>query len=115
MKKTFAPFIIIGIIAIVLLLIWWRDSARLSEYIDNPEKGDIYILNEDDIYAPIRIDRIESSEIWMLNYMFFFSDAVPDREQILDHEFDQSNHLIYERSELKKMYEEGKVVEIYRD
>lgn len=87
----------------------------MNSYINHPMVGDIYILHEDNIYAPMKIDKIEAEQIWMINYVYYFEEAVPDREQISDNEFDESTYLIYEHSELLRMFEEGIIVEIYRE
>lgn len=115
MRKGTFPIVIVALLILTVVIAWWYNSKRLDDFIENPEVGDIYILKDEDVYAPIKIDRIEENEIWMRNYLYMFAEAVPDRQQILDGEFDQSSHLIYKRSELERMYEEGKIVEIYRD
>jgi len=113
--RKYLPFIVLIIVALVVIFLWLKDSNRLKNYAENPRVGDIYIFQEDNVYAPVRIDKMENDQIWMLNYQYFFSEAVPDREQILDDEFDLNNHLIYEREELRRMFEQGRVAEIYRD
>lgn len=115
MRKINLPIIAVVLLGLTVLIAWWMNSNRLDKYINHPEIGDIYILQDEEIYAPIKVDRIDDKEIWMRNYIYIFADAVPDREQILDHEFDLSNHLIYDREEILLMYENGKIVEIYRD
>lgn len=107
-------FFIVG-----LLVVWFGvylfKSDQTENYLKNPARGDIYIMTDDEVYAPMRIDSLGDSLIYMRNYLFLFSDAIPKKEQIKAAEFDTEFYAIYGHKELKKLYSEGNLVKIYRD
>ena len=115
MKKTIKPLIGLFLAGIIIFIFWWVNSHRLDDYIQNPKVNDIYIMHADELYAPFKIIEIDKNQIWTVYYYYNFTDAVPDRNQILEEEFDLSAHFIYEKQDLIKMYQEGRIVEIYRD
>ncbi|MBK9591394.1 MAG: hypothetical protein IPO32_07770 [Crocinitomicaceae bacterium] len=49
-----------------------------------------------------------------MNSAFKFVDAIPELEDLPKSDFDFSFLLIYEKAELKRLYESGSIVEIYR-
>lgn len=101
----------------VLLGLWFAlflfNSDKTESYLKNPEKGQVYIFKEDEVYAPMRLDSITSDRLFMRNYQFLFSDAIPKRSQILEEEFDLNFYAIYEKGEMERLYEEGNLVKIY--
>mgnify|MGYP000601200935 CR=1 FL=1 len=113
LTKNSSSLLIIAILLgglFVLSLFSTDDTARL---VKEPKKGQIYIFEEDNVYAPMRIDSIGEKHIYMRNYLYFFADAIPARDQILAQEFDLAFFAIYERTELNSLFEEGKLVKIY--
>jgi hypothetical protein len=115
MKKLALGFVIFGILGGIVGYLWYQNSARLDDYYENPEIGDIYILYRGKLYAPMRINQVNERTISFSQYLFSFGQAVPDRELILDNEWDLNFDAVYERSELDRLWEEDVIVEIYRD
>ncbi len=112
------PIFVSLCIVVVIAVLWWRNNSRLDDYFAHPKKGDIYILQSGDTFQPIKIvgiDDVKMDEISFVQYIFTFGEAVPDREQLLDAEWNQNFTAIYKRQEIDRLYSEGKIVEIYRD
>lgn len=88
-----------------------------ADLIHDPRPGDIYILEDEGIYYPMKLDSIAElpDEIYMVNSKFVFTDAIPGAADLPDHEFDYTFHLIYKKDELLRLYDKGSIVEIYRD
>jgi hypothetical protein len=114
-KKLILPLVFLVILGIFIISSRIINSSRLNELIREPKAGDIYILEHDEVYAPIRISEVTHSQLSFYQYYYSFGEAIPDREQILDHEWDHEFVAIYERSEINSMFEEGRIAEIYRD
>lgn len=83
-------------------------------YLDAPQKNDIYIFEESEVYFPVLVDSVAGEKIFCVNSAFKFVDAIPQLEDLPKRDFDFSFHLIYEKAELKRLYEDGSIVEIYR-
>lgn len=83
-------------------------------YMDAPQKNDIYIFEENKVYFPMLVDSVAGEKIFCVNSAFRFEEAIPELEDLPQGDFDFSFHLIYERTELKRLYEEGNIVKIYR-
>jgi hypothetical protein len=66
------------------------------------------------VYFPILVDSVAGEQIFCVNSAFKFVDAVPELEDLPKSDFDFSFHLIYEKAELKRLYESGSIIEIYR-
>lgn len=62
----------------------------------------------------MRIDSIAAHEIYMRNYLYLFKDAIPQKKQILPHEFDLNFYAIYTRKELLRLDSIGTIVKVYR-
>lgn len=113
LTKNSSSLLIIAVLLgglFILSLFGGDDTARL---IKEPKEGQIYIFEEDNVYAPMRIDSIGEQHVYMRNYLYFFTDAIPERDQILAQEFDLAFFAIYEQSELNRLFEEGQLVKIY--
>ncbi len=115
MKKIILPIVVVLCIVSAIVGFMWYDAHRLDEYANDPKVDDIYVMYADEIYAPMKIDLIDGSQISMVSSLYFFEGDVPNREDILDSEFDYSTYATYEHTDLLDMYEEGRIVEIYRD
>ena len=95
------------------LLVYFFNTDQTEKQLNHHKVGNIYILNEESLYAPMRLDSISDSKLFMRNYLFQFSDAVPERNQILDYEFDLDFYAIYDTTEMRRLYNEGGLVKIY--
>ncbi len=115
MKKISLAYALIFILLICVLIAWLLNASRLDDYAENPEIGDIYILEQLEIYAPLRITNVKTDQVIFQQYLFSFGQAVPDRELLLDNEWDFTMDVTYEKTEILRLYDEGTVVEIYRD
>lgn len=82
--------------------------------IETPHENDIYIFEENDVYFPILVDSVADEKIFCVNSAFRFEEAIPQLEDLPKSDFDFSFHLIYEKAELKRLYEDGSIIEIYR-
>lgn len=115
MKKLRLGFVVVAVLAIAVIIAWHRNNLRLEDYFQNPKVGDIYILGKSDIYAPIKVASFDQETINFYQYLYPFAEGVPDREQLMDEEWDNYLTATYERKELKRMWDEGMIFEIYRD
>ena len=115
LKRINLPIAIAIIVVVVVGTIWIFNMRRLSDYIQNPEKDDIYILEGENIYHPLKVTGFDEREIHYYMYRFTFAEAVPDREMLLNYEWDRTLNATYTRKEVQRLYDEGKIVEIYRD
>lgn len=88
--------------------------ANDVELVNDPKENDIYIFQENDVYFPVLVDSVAGEQIVCVNSAFRFEDAIPELEDLPKSDFDFSFKLIYEKAELKRLYEEGSIVEIYR-
>jgi hypothetical protein len=103
------PFLLL-----VFLAFFLGGCTNHGELLNDPQPGDIYILEEEGIYYPMKIDSVAAHEVYMVNSKFMFTDAIPQPEDLPDGDFDYGFHLIYEPVELKRLFNEGALVEIYR-
>jgi phage regulator Rha-like protein len=85
-----------------------------SVYMDAPQKNDIYIFEENQVYFPILVDSVAGEKIYCVNSAFKFVDAIPELEELPKRDFDFSFQLVYEKAELKRLYQSGNIVKIYR-
>jgi hypothetical protein len=81
---------------------------------DAPKENDIYIFEENDVYFPILVDSVAGEKIICVNSAFKFAEAIPELEDLPKSDFDFSFQLIYDKAELKRLHENGSIVEIYR-
>jgi hypothetical protein len=86
-----------------------------ADLIANPQPGDIYILEDQGFYYPMKIDSVAKDEIYMVNSKYIFTDVIPKSTDLPDHEFDHTVHLIYKKDEFRLQFEKGSVVEVYRE
>jgi len=100
-------------ICIFFLVILSACSTNQS-YIESPQKGDIYIFEEAGIFFPMKVDSVFENTLYLVNSKFVFADAIPKKSEILDEEFDRSFFLIYEKEEIQRLFNEGKIIEVYR-
>ena len=119
MFKTFLSnnrnsILFIGVLVVGWLVLFVFNADETEKYLHQPQKGDVYIFRENEIYAPMRLDSIGETTLYMRNYLFMFSDALPAQKQIIENEFDLEFYAIYERQEVKKLYKEERLVKIYR-
>lgn len=105
------------ILIVGLLLIWglilFFNRDQTSKLLAHPQVGQVYIFQEGEKFAPMRLDSIVDNKRFMRSYAFLFADAIPPREMILENEFDLQFFAIYEKSEIDRLYETGKLVRIY--
>ncbi len=88
--------------------------SNQHDLIESPQKNDIYIFEENEVYFPIMVDSVAGEQIFCVNSAFKFVDAVPELEDLPKSDFDFTFHLIYEKAELKRLHESGSIIEIYR-
>lgn len=62
----------------------------------------------------MKVDSVFENTLYLVNSKFIFENSVPKPSDILDDEFDRSFFLIYEKEEIKRLFHEGKIVEVYR-
>lgn len=103
----------IGALLLILLLVKFLNRDQTATLLASPQCGQIYIFHAENRYAPMRLDSISADQFFMRNYLFVFADAIPTKDQILSIEFDLEFMAIYEREELTRLYEEGRLVKIY--
>lgn len=96
------------------LLFFFFACSSDQAFIDNPVSGDIYIFEENEVFYPVMVDSISEKTIFCVNSRFKFVDAIPTLKDLPKHDFDFSFHLMYERDELKRLYESGQIIEVYR-
>jgi hypothetical protein len=113
LKNNNRSILIITILMGGWLLLYLFKGDDTDKLIENPKVGMIYIFQEDEIYAPMRIDSIAAQQLYMRNYLFTFVDAIPKRNQIIGEEFDLNFFAIYEKSEILRLYEAGNIVKAY--
>lgn len=82
--------------------------------IDAPESGDIYIFEELDYYYPVMVDSISENALFCVNSKFMFTEAIPEIKDLPKEDFDFTFYLIYEKQEIKDLYETGNIIEVYR-
>lgn len=95
-----------------LFLYFWKKDAT-DDYLKKPAIGHVYIFHYDNLYEPMRLDSISSNQLFMRNYLFQFTDAIPERDQILANEFDLNFYAIYEKDEIFRLRKAGQLVKIY--
>lgn len=98
----------------LIVVLAFMSCSRNQNLIDNPTSGDIYICHDKEIYSPLMVDSVGENLLYLFSSKYVFTDAVPTKDQILDEEFDKNFHLIYDREEIKSMYSDGNIVEVYR-
>lgn len=112
-KKNSSTLLIVGALLFLFVVVRWFGRDDTAILLDHPQTGQIYIFHEDNLYAPMRLDSVGTSQLFFRNYIFLFADAVPAQEQILADEFDLQFMAIYEKTELIRLYQEGLLVKIY--
>ena len=89
-------------------------SDNNQELISSPQKNDIYLFEEAGTYSPMKVDEVKGDSLYLLNSKFVFQEAMPEPSDILDEDFDRTFFLIYEKKEIQRLFDEGKIVEVYR-
>jgi len=100
--------------AFFCLFLFFTACTSKKEYIENPLDGDIYVFEENEIYFPVMVDSVAGETIYCVNSKFKFADALPDLSDLPLNDFDFTFHLIYEKAEIQRLFNEGKIVEVYR-
>jgi hypothetical protein len=95
------------------LVLYLFNADDTEKLVDHPQVGQIYVFQEEDFFAPMRIDSVSEHHLYLRNYLYLFSDAVPKRSQILSNEFDLNFFAIYEKVEIRRLYGAGKLVKAY--
>lgn len=62
----------------------------------------------------MKVDDVKGDTLYLVNSKFVFQEAMPQSSDILDEEFDRTFFLIYEKKEIQRLFNEGKIVEVYR-
>lgn len=112
-KSVIVGFILL--VAATLFVYWLQRPSDIRDLVEKPAVGDIYVFEAGDIFAPMKVNRIEADQIVFYQYIYSFADAVPKRIQIRDDEWDEEYDAIYDRKEIKRLFKEGKIAIIYRD
>ena len=113
-KNNSRSILIILTLLVVWLVLYLIQSDKTDEYLGSPKTGDIYILTNDTIYAPMRLDRVEEDQFYMHNYNAIFKEALPKRNQILNIEFDTMFYAVYSKSEIQRLRTSGQITKVYR-
>lgn len=106
---------VISFFLILWVIVYSIQEPSQKEKVQNPHVNDVYILNNEHVFAPMRIDSISTTHIYMRNYLYFFSDAIPKKSQLLTNEFETAFFAIYTKEELLRLNATGKIVRIYRN
>lgn len=114
-KKNTRTILVIAALAIIFLVAKWINSDKTGYCLDHPAVGQVYIFNEENLYAPMLLDSIDDQQLYFRDYSFVFMDAIPKREQILDAEFDHSFFAIYDQVELNRLYKSKQLIRIYEE
>ena len=112
--KNNRSILIISILLGGWILIYFLKGDETEKLVNDPKVGVVYVFEEEGLFAPMRIDSVSEEHLFLRNYLYLFSDAVPKRNQILSHEFDLNFFAIYERKEIQRLYTEGNLVKAYR-
>ena len=112
--KQFRKIVNTSPVCLTLLLFLLISCQNEKEFIDDPRAGDIYLFEASDTYFPVRVDFIEEEYIYCNNSLYVFEDGLPEAEDMPADEFDYAFHHIYEKSEIQNLYEEKKIVKVYR-
>ncbi|NOQ73730.1 MAG: hypothetical protein GQ574_17110 [Crocinitomix sp.] len=105
--------LIISILIGGWLLLYFLNSDNTEKLVNHPKVGGVYVFQEEELFAPMRIDSISDTHLYLRNYLYLFSDAVPKRNQILTDEFDLNFFAIYEKNEIRRLYDAGSLVKAY--
>ncbi|MFT5822508.1 MAG: hypothetical protein ACI8ZM_003764 [Crocinitomix sp.] len=105
--------LIISILVGGWLLLYFLNGDDTGKLVDHPKVGAVYIFQEEEVFAPMRIDSISDDHLFLRNYLYLFTDAVPKRSQIMADEFDLNFFAIYEKGEIQRLYTEGNLVKAY--
>lgn len=97
------------------VILYLINSDKTEDYLKSPKVEDVYVFKEQNIYAPMLLDSISEDNYYMRNYLYHFADALPDQDEILLEEFDQSFYAIYEKGEIKRLFDISTLVKIYRN
>lgn len=114
-SKNSRSITIIGVLLGLWLILFWWNSDDTKELLNHPKSGQVYIFQEGEQYAPMRLDSVSDQHLYMRNYLYLFADAIPKRDQILENEFDENFFAIYECKEMDRLYQAGNLVRIYPD
>lgn len=114
LSKNSRSLLLISILLFGWLAVFMFKGDGTAELVAHPTVGTIYIFQEDEVYAPMRIDSISEEQLFMRNYLFLFTDAIPKQAQILNDEFDLNFYAIYEKGEIQRLFKEGNLVKAYR-
>ncbi len=112
-KNNSRTIVIIGVVVALFYVLSWFNRDQTEDFFHKPEAGQIYILNNADSYAVMRLNQVTDQHYFFSNYDFIFKDAIPKREQILENEFDLNFNVIYERAEINRLYQTKRIVRIY--
>lgn len=114
-SKNSRSILIIGILIALWMIafVFSRSNASVDGLLEKPKKGQIYIFQEGNHFAPMRLDSLSETELFMRNYQFLFADAIPKRGQIQNNEFDTVFYAVYQKEELKRLFKAGNLVHIY--
>jgi len=99
---------------LLFLAIFIFSCTNNLDLINSPKKNDIYIFEEAGTYSPMKVDDVKGDTLYLVNSKFVFQEAMPQSSDILDEEFDRTFFLIYEKKEIQRLFNEGKIVEVYR-
>jgi len=113
LKNNSRTLVIIGVVVALFYILSWFNRDKTAEYFNDPESGQIYVLQEDNSFAVMQLEHLENDQYFFRNYLFIFQDAIPKRDQILAHEFDLNFMAIYEREEINRLYQSKRIVRIY--
>lgn len=85
-----------------------------QDFLEQPQKGDIYLFESDGYYFPVMADIVQGDTVSCVNSKFVFTTSMPDQDDLPVEDFDFSFHLLYTKSELQRLHQEGKITEIIR-
>ena len=102
-----------SLVLISVLLSCESVENRLKQF-ESIKPGSILVFSHDGRYVPQKVVHIrENDYIHTYEYEYHFLHKCPDRDQILDKEFEETFFLIYEYEQIELMIKEERIVRIY--
>ncbi|MBK7128474.1 MAG: hypothetical protein IPM74_00640 [Crocinitomicaceae bacterium] len=101
-------------IILYLLAVFLFSCETAQDYLNQPQKGDIYLFESDGYYFPVMADIVLGDTVSCVNSKFVFTTTMPNEDDMPVEDFDFSFHLLYTKSELQRLHKEGKISEIIR-
>ena len=109
-KSTLLLLFAFGLGWLIMLLL---RSDKTDELYKSPTKGQVYILQSQNEFAPMLLDSLSADVFYFFDYEYVFKGDIPKVSQIKQDEFNRSFYAIYKKTELDRLFNQGKIVKIY--